>query len=157
MVIRSRPIPTPVILWSAMALSGLIGGPLLLGTVRAYVIPPEPLLDFGVGGGVEAVTGDWTGAISGCRSQSGPVSRLVLSLRQGARSAESPHSLSLAVAELENLTAEQMVGTPREVTFDLVRDAGVLRFAGHFESGEGAGHWSFAPSADYLMGMRSLG
>ena len=44
------------------ALLGLTLGALLPSQARAYVIPPEPLLD--LGGGVEALTGVWTASVS---------------------------------------------------------------------------------------------
>ena len=140
----------------ALVLLGLTSGP-LLGTARAYVIPPEPLIDLGSGGGEEALTGGWTGRVSTWVNDRGPVTVVQMSLRQSGRGAESHDSLSCAVSELGNLTPEQVAGPQRDVRFELVRDAGVLRFAGRFQSGDGAGQWSFVPSAEYLAGMRTLG
>jgi hypothetical protein len=135
------------------------GGALLLGTARAYVIPPEPLLDLGVGagGGVEALAGVWTGIAARGTTNGAPASVVRLSLRQGRRASESQHSFTCGVADLKDLTADQVAGAPRDLSFELVRDAGVLRFAGRFQSGEGAGRFSFVPSADFLVGMSTEG
>ncbi len=140
----------------ALVLVGLTSGP-LLGTARAYVIPPEPLIDLGSGGGVEPLIGDWTGGVLTWVNSSGPVTVVRLSLRPNGRGTESLHSFSCALPELVRLMPEQVAGPQRDVRFELVRDAGVLRFTGHFQSGEGAGHWSFVPSAEYLVGLGTLG
>jgi hypothetical protein len=139
--------------------AGFACGGLFLETARAYVIPPEPLLDLGVGvgGGVEALGGLWTATALPPTTESGTGTMLQVSLRQGRRDGETHHSLTLRVGDLVNLTPDQVLGTPRDVSFEIVRDAGVLRFAGRFQSGEGAGHWSFVPSAAFLVGMIPLG
>lgn len=139
-----------------LAVAGLTCGP-LLGGAQAYVIPPEPLIDLGSGGGGEPLTGDWTGGVLTWINSSGPLTVVRLSLRPSGRGTESLHSFSCALSELGNLVPEQVAGPQRDVRFELVRDAGVLRFTGHFQSGAGAGHWSFVPSAEYLVGLGTLG
>ena len=144
--------------WGSAVL-GLTCAALFLGSARAYVISPEPLLDLGVGvgGGVEALAGVWTGVASRGDTGSGPATVIHLSLRQGRRGGESQHSLSCPVADFQNLTPDQVSSGPADVSFERVRDAGVLRLAGRFQSGEGAGHFSFVPSAAFQVGMSTLG
>jgi predicted transcriptional regulator len=141
-----------------LALSALCSGALFLGTARAYVIPPEPLLDLGVGvgGGVEALAGAWTAVASRGPAKDAPPT-VQISLRQGRRGTESQTSFTCGLTDLENLTPDHVLGVPRDVSFELARDAGVLRFIGRFQSGEGAGRFTFVPSADFLVGMSTLG
>jgi hypothetical protein len=144
---------------SLALLLGLAGGALFLGTARAYVIPPEPLVDLGVGlgGGVDALTGAWTARISRANVASvGTPTAVQLSLRPDHRGSESQHSGPCLVTEM-NLSSDQVAGAPKEVSFELVRDAGALRFAGRFQSGEGSGHFTFMPRADFIAGMSALG
>jgi hypothetical protein len=133
----------------------LISASVLTGTAWAYVIPPEPLLD--LGGGVEALTGAWTAVASPPGKTNAPAPTVKISLRQGHRTGEAPHSLTCALTELRNLAPDEIVGAGADVSFEVARDAGTLRFAGRFQSGEGTGHWSFVPSGAYLAGMRTLG
>jgi hypothetical protein len=128
------------------------------GTARAYVIPPEPLLDLGVGvgGGVEALAGVWTAVASRGNAKDAPTT-VQLSLRQGRRGVEALSSFPCGLTDLESLTPDNVLGVPRDVSFELARDAGVLRFTGRFQSGEGAGRFTFVPSADFLVGMSALG
>lgn len=44
-----------------------------------------------------------------------------------------------------------------DTKFQLVREAGTLRFEGRFANGEGAGHYTFEPNATYLEEMGKLG
>jgi len=44
-----------------------------------------------------------------------------------------------------------------DTTFQLVREAGTLRFQGRLSGGEGAGHYQFEPNAAYLQEMAKLG
>ncbi|MFY0526889.1 hypothetical protein ACN28I_28385 [Archangium gephyra] len=44
-----------------------------------------------------------------------------------------------------------------DTKFQLVREAGTLRFEGRFAHGEGAGHYTFEPNAAYLEEMGKLG
>jgi len=133
---------------------GFAFGALLPSEVRAYVIPPEPLLD--LGGGVEALTGVWSANVAGWGTSSERLA-LQLSLRQGSRGGTAPQTLTCPAAGLQNLTRDQLAGTQPSASFELTRDAGILRFAGRFQSGEGAGHFSFVPSAEFLSDMRGLG
>jgi hypothetical protein len=44
-----------------------------------------------------------------------------------------------------------------DTTFQLVREAGTLKFQGRFSGGEGAGHYQFEPHGAYLQEMAKLG
>jgi hypothetical protein len=136
---------------TAFLVLGLCCGALGLGTARAYVIPPEPLIDLGVGvsGGVDALTGTWTALASRDNA-------LQLSLRPDHRGSEIQRSITCPVTELK-LSPDQVAGPPKDVSFELVRDAGVLRFAGRFQSSEGLGRFTFVASADFLVAMRAFG
>jgi len=136
---------------AAFLVVGLCCGALGLGTARAYVIPPEPLVDLGVGvsGGVDALTGTWTAAAS-------RENAVQVSLRPDHRGTEFQRSLICAFTDLK-LSPEQVAGSSKDVSFELVRDAGVLRFAGRFQSSEGMGRFSFVASADFLASMRAFG
>jgi hypothetical protein len=135
-------------------LAGFVLGLCAAGSAHAYVIPPEPLLE--LGGGIEVVSGAWSATGSQWNTGRGPATLVQLSLRAG-RHGEVRHSFARLVTDLAGLSVEAVLGPPREVRFDLARDAGTLRFEGRFQSGAGAGNFIFVPSAAYLSAMRSLG
>ena len=135
-------------------LSGLVLGVWATGSARAYVIPPEPLLD--LGGGVEVATGEWTATGSQWNTGRGPATLVQLSLKSGRRQ-ELRHSFARLLNDLPGLSADVALGPPRSVAFELVRDAGTFHFEGRFESGVGAGHFTFVPSAAHANAMRTLG
>jgi hypothetical protein len=47
--------------------------------------------------------------------------------------------------------------TSSPVSFEMRRDAGIIRFEGMFRNGDGAGPFDFAPNRAYLDTLRSLG
>ncbi|WP_052518415.1 hypothetical protein [Archangium violaceum] len=61
--------------------------------------------------------------------------------------------LGIPRASFQGLNTEDGADTK----FQLVREAGTLRFEGRFANGEGAGHYTFEPNAAYLEEMRKLG
>ncbi|OJT21313.1 hypothetical protein BO221_26155 [Archangium sp. Cb G35] len=61
--------------------------------------------------------------------------------------------LSIPRASFQGLNTEDGADTK----FQLVREAGTLRFEGRFANGEGAGHYTFEPNAAYLEEMGKLG
>jgi hypothetical protein len=106
-------------------------------------------LGVGVSGGVDALTGTWTAVVS-------RENTVQVSLRPDHRGTEFQRSLICAFTDLK-LSPEQVAGSSKDVSFELVRDAGVLRFAGRFQSSEGIGRFSFVASADFLASMRAFG
>src|SRR5947199_7904234 len=104
----------------------------------------------------DAITGMWTAEPATWKSASrGPVVQLSMMRRHGR--GNSQHSSPIALAELRGLTAEQMNGSGSNVSFTLDRDAGRFSFEGSFRRAEGAGHFSFTPSPEYVAAMRALG
>ncbi|MGZ7039758.1 MAG: hypothetical protein ACXVJO_16395 [Thermoanaerobaculia bacterium] len=62
------------------------------------------------------------------------------------------------VASFSGLSASQInAATSTPVSFELRRDAGVVKFEGAFRNGDGAGHFDFAPNRSYVETLRSLG
>jgi hypothetical protein len=58
---------------------------------------------------------------------------------------------SVPLSAFTNLPAN--LDTPRDVTFELRRDAGTLFFQGRFESGRGVGHLSFTANREFARVM----
>ena len=64
---------------------------------------------------------------------------------------------TIDVASLSGLTAAQInAATTTPVSFELRRDAGVIRFEGSFRNGDGAGQFDFTPNRAYLDTLRSM-
>ena len=61
------------------------------------------------------------------------------------------------VSEVWGLDPSLSIGTRPSVHFELRRDAGTMTFTGDFDKGVGTGEISFAPSADFVQGMKALG
>ena len=59
--------------------------------------------------------------------------------------------------ELRGLSSSQASGTASDVTFEMVREAGTIRFEGDIRNGRGAGLFTFTPSQAYLDEMATLG
>jgi hypothetical protein len=57
---------------------------------------------------------------------------------------------------LSGLSAAQINSTTSSpVSFEMRRDAGIIRFEGMFRNGDGAGPFDFAPNRAYLDTLRS--
>lgn len=70
----------------------------------------------------------------------------------------SSHSTSYPLESFQGLTKSAIQSAALQpVTFRWVKDAGTLTFEGSFKEGEGAGHFAFAPSADFYAEMQRLG
>jgi hypothetical protein len=105
-----------------------------------------------------ALRGVWTAQPSQWRTTDGSTAMVVqLSLRRTSPGHDSSSSFPVALADLKGLTAEQARGTKADVRFELVRDAGTVACEGRFDGGDGAGHFTFAPSAEYVQVMRKQG
>ena len=85
---------------------------------------------------------------------------IIVQLQLQIQRGESGHwnsSFPLPLDELKGLSAAQLEAPQAEVRFELLRDAGTLAFEGRFQQGDGAGHFRFAPSAEYVESMRRMG
>ena len=135
----------------ALLASIAAGAVALVSATTAVRSAPEPAAG-------EAVTGTWTAEPATWKpaAGSGPQVQLSLSRRHGLHG-NSQHSNPVALADLRGLTAEQMNAGSSSVSFTLDRDAGRFSFEGTFRRGEGAGHFTFAPSGEYVAAMRGLG
>ncbi|HWW95060.1 MAG TPA: hypothetical protein VN375_16945, partial [Vicinamibacteria bacterium] len=107
----------------------------------------------------EGIRGVWTAERSTWRVDTGGTTTLVqLSLRragEGRGSWNSSHPVPLA--ELEGLTTALMDAASADVRFAWKRDAGTFGFEGRFQTGAGAGHFTFTPSPAFIAEMRSRG
>lgn len=102
--------------------------------------------------------GVWTAERSTWRVEKAGTTTLVqLSLRNvgGRGNWNSSHPVPLA--ELAGLTTASVDAPSADVRFDWKRDAGTFGFEGRFQTGAGAGHFTFTPSAAYVADMRSRG
>src|SRR5208282_6339201 len=61
------------------------------------------------------------------------------------------------ISDFYGLDASLATAKDSPVHFELRRDAGIMNFDGRFHNGEGSGKFSFAASAEYVQGMKSLG
>ena len=130
----------------ALLASIAAGAVALVSAKTAVRSAPEP-----AAGG--AITGTWTAEPATWKpaAGNGPFVQLSLSRRQGR--GHSQHSSTVALSELKGLTAAQMNAGSSSASFTLDRDAGRVSFEGSFRGGEGAGHFTFTPSADYVAAM----
>ena len=64
---------------------------------------------------------------------------------------------SMKLSDLQGLSAE--IGAPgrTDVSFKLAREAGTLTCEGFFQSGRGAGLWTFTPNPSFAASMQSRG
>jgi len=61
------------------------------------------------------------------------------------------------ISDFAGLDANIATAKDSTVHFELRRDAGTMNFDGRFRDGYGSGKFTFASSADYVQGMKSLG
>ena len=107
----------------------------------------------------EPLTGVWTAERSRWKVAGEGTAHIVqLGLRRrGGGRGNWNSAFPVPLTELRGLSAAQIDGPRSEVRFELMRDAGTLTFEGRFQEGEGAGHFAFAPSAEFLAAMRQAG
>jgi hypothetical protein len=61
------------------------------------------------------------------------------------------------VSEVWGLDPNLSIGTHANMHFEVRRDAGTITFTGDFDKGVGMGQVTFAPSAEFISGMKTLG
>ena len=123
--------------------------------VWAFSAVTGPRVTQAQGGGLRGV---WTAQPSRWKTTDGGTATVVqLSLRRTRPGHDWNSSFPVALTDLKGLAAEQTRGARTDVRFDLVRDAGTLAFEGRFEDGDGAGHFTFTASPEYLQEMRKQG
>ena len=106
----------------------------------------------------EALRGVWTAERSKWRvKDAGSATLVQLSLRRTGAHGNWDSSHPVPLGELEGLAAAQIEAPSADVRFQWKRDAGSFAFDGRFEKGDGAGHFSFTPSAAYIAELRSRG
>jgi hypothetical protein len=88
---------------------------------------------------------------------SGPTTLVQLQFETHHKGGHSSHSAPVPIGELAGLDASQVESSPGLVQFRLVRDAGTFALEGSFVRGEGAGHFTFAPSAAYRAELEKMG
>ncbi|MBA2920112.1 hypothetical protein GON01_00220 [Sphingomonas sp. MAH-20] len=96
-----------------------------------------------------AVDAPWTASIS----KSDPA-KLHVSI------IEKEHGMlgtSLPIAELEGLTADELKGTGRPVTFVLRRQSGTITFSGRFANGTGQGTLRYVADPAYFARLAAIG
>lgn len=97
-----------------------------------------------------ATRGTWTAEVKADRPDA-----IQLEMQQASKHSNFGHDFKLA--DLPGLQASALNGSNVPVSFTLARDAGTVSFSGTFNKGLGHGEFTFAPSADYVAGMKQLG
>jgi hypothetical protein len=97
------------------------------------------------------ITGQW--ALGGTELE-GQV-RLTLQRRGPGFNMSSTSPVPLS--QFRGLTQVELDSSGSVARFDLVRDAGTLRFAGYLQNGGGDGAFTFTPNPSFAGEMRSLG
>jgi hypothetical protein len=104
------------------------------------------------GGGLQ---GTWTVRPSETKDGGGPF--VQLGLQRGSLGHRWDSSFRIELRELQGLGAEPLQAADAEARFALVRDGGRLDFEGRFRAGQGAGHFTFTSSREYLDALRQKG
>ena len=100
-----------------------------------------------------ALTGEWTAEIQ--PSKPGDI-RFTFHRRSEA-GGFSMNGHTMALGELQGLSAEAASAAKSNVNFNIVREAGTFACEGYFRAGRGAGFWTFAPSQRFAAAMRERG
>lgn len=126
------------------------------------------LLGFGFGPAVAArpdrdesggpYRGVWTARRSHWNVEgSGPTTLVQIQFQTNRKGGYSSHSVPLPIGDLVGLDASATESSPGLVQFRLDRDAGTFALEGSFVRGEGAGHFTFTPSAGYRADLEKMG
>jgi len=116
--------------------------------VLALTLLALPALSFAADEG--PVRGTWTAEMNQKHSD-----ELQLNLYRASRHSQMGHSIALA--QLQGLSATVVQGSKVPVKFRLVRDAGTADFEGTFNEGLGHGEFNFTPNAEYISEMKKMG
>ena len=102
------------------------------------------------------IAGMWTAERSVWKVRGGGTATIVqISMRRrGGGRGSWQSSFAVPLDELRGLSAAEIEAPSAEARFELSRDAGNLRFEGRFLDGAGAGHFTFAPSAEFAAAVR---
>jgi hypothetical protein len=141
--------------WIGLALGACAAG----AATVAVLVAPAGAVAFGRPAADEAASGAWTIEPTRWKDDGGRGPAVQLTLKMRSRNGRSNWNSSspVALSELRGLTAAQLQADSADVQFQIVRDAGTLSLDGRFRKGTGAGHFTFAPSADYVAGLRGMG
>jgi hypothetical protein len=139
--------------------SGVVGMALVLGqgmTARGGGLPAAlAKQEAPVAGGLRGV---WTAERSKWRVENGGTATLVeLSLRRVGGRGQWNSSETLPLPELRGLTTAMLEAPSADARFAWTRDAGTFDCQGRFETGVGAGHFSFTANAEYASDMKRRG
>ena len=110
-------------------------------------------------GGLSAVpaqstlTGQWTAELN--RNKPGQIQ--INYHRHTDTGGTSMWGKTVALGELQGLTAETALSAKANVNFNVVRQAGTFACEGYFREGKGAGFWTFTPSQSFVSAMRERG
>ncbi len=107
------------------------------------IIEVEPLV----------LSGEWTAHLS---SKDG--TRIQLSFtRRSEKGGYNQNGNSYKISELQGLPADMLSPSKADVTFQLAREAGTITCEGFFQSGRGAGLWTFTPNPSFASSMAARG
>jgi hypothetical protein len=108
-----------------------------------------------VAGGLRGV---WTAERSRWRVENGGTATLVeLSLRRVGGRGQWNSSETLPLPELRGLTTAMLDAPSADARFAWTRDAGTFDCQGRFETGVGAGHFTFTANPEYVSDMKRRG
>jgi hypothetical protein len=97
------------------------------------------------------ITGQWT--IGGPMVQD----KVQLTIRRSSANSNMSSSSPAPLSQLRGLTQAQLDSSGSMARFELVRDAGTLRFEGYLQGGGGGGTFTFSPNPNFAGEMSSLG
>src|SRR5438094_7847713 len=89
----------------------------------------------------------------------GPVvqDKVQLTIRRSTGKSNMSSSSAAPLNHLRGLTRAQLDSSGSVVRFELVREAGTLRFEGYLRNGGGGGAFTFSPNPSFDGEMRALG
>ena len=97
------------------------------------------------------ITGQWT--------VGGPVvqDKVQFTIRRTTVNSNMSSSTAVPLSQLRGLSRAQLDSSGSVARFELVRDAGTLRFEGYLQNGGGGGTFTFSPNPSFAGEMRALG
>jgi uncharacterized protein (UPF0335 family) len=111
------------------------------------------VVSFTVGAAQKTITGEWTAALDPKK----PGDIHLAFHRRSEKGGFNMTSDSVALSELQGLTAQSVSSAKTDVNFRLVREAGIFECEGFFKDGRGAGFWTFTPNQNFVSTMRARG